>query len=386
MTHLVIENQNSNVEIVNAAIIQKVYEMALSAQGSVSLKGNLQSEHAKQAVYNYLTGNLPNTNTKRFPQLSLNITSGVYIDFEDPVVEQKLATKFGDGIGVTVSDVTGNLNESWGFKRNTNITSFNELGLFTNVTKIANGEYAFYGCTNLQSIDLRNITEIGSSDSQAFRNCTSLISVGNTSNLQIVGTEAFRGCTSLTSIDLSNVTHVGHAAFKECSSLGTNQDLDITLDQYVTEAFYGTAYRSVTLHCTQTSSYDWSGIQSAPFAYMPNLLKLDLSDTKMDKFVSTYTSNLTTLILPTTMTQILWDSFTGINNIQYIVILANNVVSLESADYMLHGVYHPNANVYVPDNLVSQYQGAANWSDISTRIKGISELPSSVTWYTQNNP
>jgi hypothetical protein len=47
---------------------------------------------------------------------------------------------------------------------------------------------------------------------------------------------------------------------------------------------------------------------------MPNLLKLDLSDTKMDKFVETTARNLTTLILPTTMTQILWSSFNGSTN------------------------------------------------------------------------
>ena len=32
-------------------------------------------------------------------------------------------------------------------------------------------------------------------------------------------------------------------------------------------------------------------------------------------------------------------------------------------------------SVYVPDNLVSQYQVATNWSSISDRITGISNLP-----------
>lgn len=34
-----------------------------------------------------------------------------------------------------------------------------------------------------------------------------------------------------------------------------------------------------------------------------------------------------------------------------------------------------NAIFYVPDNLVTAYQAATNWSTISSRIKGISELP-----------
>ena len=94
MTHLRIENQNSNVEIVNAAIIQKLYNLALGIEENleegeslsdyVSLKGNLQSDHAKQGAYDYLTGNLPDSNSKRFPNLTINLTGGAYIDFADP--------------------------------------------------------------------------------------------------------------------------------------------------------------------------------------------------------------------------------------------------------------------------------------------------------------
>lgn len=338
MTHLRIEQNTTGIEEVSGAVIAKLYDLVHSGtlDNTSNLQGRLHTTATYQDYIDYLEDAFKVGNVK---QLIID-TNKRYMSFADPEVASYWANStYGDGTGIDVTTAASVLSiPNTAFRDNISIQTFDELAT-------------------------------------CFPNCTT------------IGESAFQGCSNLTSVNLSNITHVEHAAFKGCSSLGTNQDLDITLDQYRTEAFYGTAYRSVTLHCTQTSSYEWSGNWSAPFAYMPNLLKLDLSDTKMDKFVETTARNLTTLILPTTMTQILWSSFNGsTNTLQYIVILANNIVPLESADYMLHGLYHPNANVYVPDNLVSQYQSTTNWSNISTRIKGISELPSSVTWYTKDHP
>lgn len=75
MTHLNIQ-QSSNVEIVGASLIQKLYETALATQDT-TLAGNLQCEHCKQAAYEYLMGNVEGT-TRRFPNLSINVTDGMY--------------------------------------------------------------------------------------------------------------------------------------------------------------------------------------------------------------------------------------------------------------------------------------------------------------------
>ena len=63
------------------------------------------------------------------------------------------------------------------------------------------GDYAFYKCTNLTSVDIPNATSIGNF---AFSSCSNLttIYVGtNTSTVCTLGsTAAFDGCTSLTNI------------------------------------------------------------------------------------------------------------------------------------------------------------------------------------------
>lgn len=348
MTHLIIENQNSNTEIVSVAIIQKLYEMALSAEGSVSLKGNLQSEHAKQGAYNYLNGNLTGTSTKRFPQLTINVTGGLYVDFADPVVEQKMITKFGDGVGVTASSVTGNLKESWGFRNNTSITSFDELGLFTNVTKFTNGEYVFLNCSNLQSIDLRNITEIGSSDSQAFRNCTSLTSVGNTSNLQVVGAGAFRECRSLSNIDLSNVTSIGQNAFSGCTSLTSIDLSNVT-----------SLGRGAFLGCTSLSSVGQlnSNITSIPLACFKNctsLTSIDLSN--ITSFPSDYDNGV----------------FQGCTNLQNINIDFSNVTDTGSM------TFYNCTSLGVNQDLVL-YTNRADSSFYGTKYKSVVVHSSSTT-------
>ena len=167
MIHLRIENQNSNVEIVNAAIIQKIYNLASDIEQNlqedeqlsdyVLLKGNLQSDHARQSAYEYLIGNLPDSNNKRFSNLTINLTEGAYIDFADSEVERVLlANNIGDGVGVSTVDAAataiGNI-----FASNTTVQSFDEFDKFTASQA---GNFSFNGCTNLTNLNLSNVTAI----------------------------------------------------------------------------------------------------------------------------------------------------------------------------------------------------------------------------------
>jgi hypothetical protein len=57
------------------------------------------------------------------------------------------------------------------------------------------GDWAFWGCSSLQSIDIPN-------------------------RVTTIGNDAFSGCSSLQSIDIPNsVTTIGDSVFNECSSL-----------------------------------------------------------------------------------------------------------------------------------------------------------------------
>lgn len=79
-------------------------------------------------------------------------------------------------------------------------------------------DYAFKGCTKIQSITLSDtVTEIGN---EAFYGCTSLSEVNLGSNLTSIGSSAFRGCSSLKSISLPDtVESISKYAFAYCSKL-----------------------------------------------------------------------------------------------------------------------------------------------------------------------
>lgn len=91
-----------------------------------------------------------------------------------------------------------------------------KMSIPSSVTKI--GDYAFYNCTNLTSIELPSgVTEIGD---YAFYNCTNLSSLTLPSGVKEIGFSAFQGCKSLTSVTIpSGVKYVLSYTFYGCESL-----------------------------------------------------------------------------------------------------------------------------------------------------------------------
>lgn len=95
----------------------------------------------------------------------------------------------------------------------------NEVKLPSSIKKL--GEYAFYGCKSLSSVDLKGVREIGNF---CFQSCHKLTDV-NVSDVESIGDQAFCECIALSDIDLSSVYHIGQYAFYSCHSL-TEIDLN----------------------------------------------------------------------------------------------------------------------------------------------------------------
>ena len=80
------------------------------------------------------------------------------------------------------------------------------------------GEYSFFDCTMLKSIDIPDsVLEI---EDGAFCGCESLVNIRMSQSLVRIGANAFSGCCSLKSISLSDsVLEIGKDSFEGCDNL-----------------------------------------------------------------------------------------------------------------------------------------------------------------------
>lgn len=97
------------------------------------------------------------------------------------------------------------------------------------------GDYAFYWCWYLDSINIPNsVKTIGDG---AFHLCNFLTSINIPNSVTTIGKWAFSGCKFLTSINISNsVTTIGEHAFSGCESL-TNINIPNSVTTIGEEAF-----------------------------------------------------------------------------------------------------------------------------------------------------
>lgn len=76
---------------------------------------------------------------------------------------------------------------------------------------------AFEGLETLQTIDIENVTSIGSA---AFRGCKALSTVNLHSSIKSISSYTFKDCVNLTSVtDLEKIDYIGAGAFEGCSKL-----------------------------------------------------------------------------------------------------------------------------------------------------------------------
>ena len=104
------------------------------------------------------------------------------------------------------------------------------------------GNYAFSGCSLLETAELgQNVTSIGRS---AFNSCSQLKNIVIPDAVTSIGSNAFSGCSSMTSAKIGNgVETIDESAFSGCSALPS-----ITIPQAVT-----TIGNNVFYNCTSLS-------------------------------------------------------------------------------------------------------------------------------------
>ena len=171
--------------------------------------------------------------------LTYNVTGGNEVEVSGYAVEPvNLVIPATVSYGGTDYEVTG-IGE-WAFYGSSNLVSIEFPDFIKSI-----GSYAFANCIGLTSVSLpEGLTEMTMG---TFIGCTGLVSVSFPSNLKSFGTGTFEGCTGLTSLSLpENLADTGWGAFRDCTGL-VSVDFPSGLTNIGRETFWG---------CTNLPSVD----------------------------------------------------------------------------------------------------------------------------------
>ena len=375
--------QNAVQEKVTPQTIDKMYKLTKEDSLTPAIakesefEGSIVSDAAYEDAVTYLR--------TKFPKLTIQIIdNNYYIRFKDPeVLKVLIANGIGDSVGITTAQ-TKNTNVGTMFKNNTSITSFDEFSAFPQTIQNS----AFFGCTNLQSIDLSQATDI---NQRAFRDCTSLVMDINCPNLLQIGQEAFSNS------GVKNVLNLGSIQRIDRTFLGCNIDTAI-IPESVTEyigPFYNGSVTKLTINEENLISLHLGLPLNAIGKDVMNLKNVTASVGG-----AMFNGGCTQVYLPkaTSTSWTSWFFTLDQNNpfyaqlvylrdlsaiadgsaifrmctIQRVVI--NNTTVIPVQDRPRFDVYNVGA-LYVPDEVVDSYKADEAWSAFGDKIKPISELP-----------
>ena len=217
-----------------------------------------------------------------------------------------------------VHDNTLNINEDWNVTSATIPASVEYNSVPYSVISI--GDYAFYGCSGLTSVNIPNsVTSVGN---DAFYGCSGLTSVMIPNSVTSIENSAFYDCFSLTSVTIGNsVTSIGDYVFRGCSGLTSvvwNAKNCTDFNNSSTPFYYG----------SHGFSYDYDlSKQITSFAFGDEVEHIPA-------YLCAQMTNLTSIEIPSSVTSIGNRAFYGCSGLTSIEI-PNSVISI--GDYAFDG-------------------------------------------------
>ena len=380
MRHLRIE-QNNIQDNVSNNVVSTLYNIVQSntLDNSSHLAGTI---HVNATYQDYIDGI-----RAKYPDLYITYDK-LYLYLGDPVFTSILANAYGDGVGCVQSDFQ-NVTSYWQtvvkdkFNGNTQITDATGMKYFTSVNWSVINAYheGFRDCTNLQRIELpEGLPTLTASTAYQyfgfFRNCSNLTYVKLPSTLKEIGEFSFYQCSSLSSIEIPyGVTKINGSAF-----LGTNLS-EIEIPETVTY-FGGSVFAGCKLTSFHISSnvetlwgslLDGCPITSITFDQSPgNDLTWNVGSMYGQGGITSnsHPVSITELDFPSRLVKLGQHFFRGCTQLTKLIFRSTTPPTIENSDFG----FANTPTIYVPDSVVSTYQATAPYS--SYTIHSINELSS----------
>ena len=244
------------------------------------------------------------------------------------------------------------------------ITSFDELQYFTGLTGI--GKDAFNAST-LTSVTLpENITAL---EENAFLDCKSLVSITLPAKVQTIGLNALSGCTAMVDITVDgqneSLCSVDGVLFNKDKTIliqypaakGTAYTVPEGTTTIARDAFYMSGLESILLPSTLTELvYD-------AFGYCRKLTELTIPEgvTTIGEYILDHCTSLTTLTIPSTVTTI------GQRMANYCTAITDVYTYIQEPFDINANCFHTkaytNATLHVPYGTGNAYANATGWKE-----------------------
>lgn len=228
-----------------------------------------------------------------------------------------------------------------------NCSSFNTNLLPNTITSIGVG--AFQGCF---ALSITSIPAIAAINNYTFQGCSQLALSSLPNGVKTIGSYAFQQCTNITISSLpSSVTSIGQYAFQRCVSIPS-----ISCDGNI----------------TSLGTYSFAGISVQPmsmtFVKFPNMNISTLSTTFGSTTAADACQQMEIADIGKTRA-IGANAFANCNKLQTLVLRRTDAIcTLNDVSALLNtpmrGYNSLTGTVYVPNDLISTYKTATNWSTL----------------------
>jgi hypothetical protein len=224
----------------------------------------------------------------------------------------------------------------------------------------------FNGNTSITTVDLSEVREMTKILTYMFGGDNNLTSVKLPNTIETIEKSAFFGARATIYIP-GSVRSIGVSAFAQ--GMGTCNYISFESFSSLTSIEYG-AFQG----CKEFKVNSWPGqITTIPtFVFYSTQFDTDYKDFTVEEGVNTIeisafsNSNLTSIILPSTLNEIKRNAFYGCSSLKSVTCKAKTAPTIDTSEYYA-SFYGLSATLYIPKGCTSAYEGAG-WSTYFTSI------------------